>query len=109
MDSEIALSDINLSTIVNNMNSESVEISKCLEDISKLFDSLNSSISGELSEKIKSKAAEIEDNFLIIKNCVESYIADFQNLGIAFDNQNSSVSMGNVDLAKGGETVNVKS
>lgn len=109
MNSEIALSETSLATIIDKMNSKSVEISKSLEDISKLFDSLNSSIDGELGEKIKSKAAEIEDNFLVIRNCVESYITDFQNLGIAFDNQNSSVSMGDVDLAKGGETVNVKS
>ena len=109
MDSEIALSETNLTTIIDKMNSESVEISKSLEDISILFDSLNSSISGDLADAIKNKSAAIEDNFLVIRNCIESYVTDFKNLAIAFNNQNSSVSMGDVDLAKGGETVNVKS
>ena len=106
MDNDISISETELNNIINDMNSESLEISKCLENISKLFDSLN--FEGEIGDSIRKKTGAVADTFPAIKANIESYITDFQNLITAFNNNNSSVSMGDVDLAKGGETVNVK-
>ncbi len=90
------------------MSSENVEISKCLEGISTLMNSLGEATEGDVADAIMEKFSSIEENFPIIKSNVESYVTDFQNLIKKYNEQNSSISMGDVDLAKGGETVNVK-
>ena len=106
MNNDISISETELNNIINDMNSESLEISKCLENISDLFDSLD--FEGEVGDSIRVKTNAIKASFPTIKANIESYITDFQNLITTFNDNNSSVSMGDVDLAKGGETVNVK-
>jgi archaellum component FlaC len=108
MEDSISISEDELNLIIKDMNSESMEISKCLEGITKLFDSLSDSLEGEIADSIKAKFNSIEENFPVIKSNLEEYISDFNSLISKFNTEQSSVSMGEVNLAKGGETVNVK-
>lgn len=104
--SDISISEDELKLIINQMNSESLEISKCFEDISKLFDTLT--LEGEIADSVISKFDAISANFPIVKNNVESCVTDLEHLITKFNEQSSSISLGEVNLAKGGETVNVK-
>ncbi len=106
MDDSISISESELKTVIDNLSSESTEISKSLEDISKLFDSFE--FEGEIGDSIRTKFTAIEDTFSVVKTNVESCITDLQNLVTKFNDENSSTSLGDVDLAKGGETLNVK-
>ena len=103
---DISISEGDLKIVINQLNSESLEISKCLENISKLFETL--SLEGDIADSIKSKFDLITANFPIIKDNVVSCITDLEHLITKFNKQTSSISLGEVDLAKGGETVNVK-
>ncbi len=108
MTNDISISETELNIIINEMNSESLEMFKCLESLSNLFDSLNQSLEGEIADSIKSKFESIEADFPIIKSNIESYSTDLKNLITKFNVQDSSISLKEVDLAKGGEIINVK-
>ena len=108
MNDDISISEGELNIIINNMNSELMEISKCFESISSLNDSLYQSLEGDIGNVVRNKFVDIEDNFSILKNNYESYIIDFQNVIKKFNNESSAISLKDVNLAKGGETVNVK-
>ena len=74
MDDSISISEPELKTVIDNLSSESTEISKSLEDISKLFDSFE--FEGEIGDSIRTKFTAIEDTFSVVKTNVESYKAN---------------------------------
>ena len=108
MSDQYAISEGELSSIIDDLNSENVEVSKCLEGISSIFDSITNTLEGEMSETIKAKMIAIEDMFPTIKSNHESYVSDLQTVIKRYNEEESTISVGEVNLAKGGETVNVK-
>ena len=85
------------------------EIESSFNDMSSLILDIKNSINGAISDTIQNKFSEFENQFGLINDDMKAYIQDFKKLIVDFEDEDSSVSTGEVDKAKeGGEIINVK-
>ncbi len=105
---DITINENLLNTTILNLQKYRDNISNNLNNERELFSKISSCIEGEIGDSIKNKLSQFDIQFDLLLENLESFIEDFKNVVIAFKEQDSSITLKEVETDKGGETINVR-
>jgi hypothetical protein len=104
----IAAREDEIIKLASNLGYIESDVSKCLNNMSKVIDNMSNYLKGDIYKSIKDKFSNFEDQFDMIKGNLESFIEDYNRVNNNFNNMGSSISLSEVkSFEKGGDIINV--